>query len=211
MPRELELLDPSPGERPGLKPDCERCCGLCCVAPAFSVSPDFAIDKRPGEPCPNLTEEFRCGIHDRLRAEGFRGCVAYDCFGAGQKVTQVTFHGQDWRQSPEIAAQMFEVFGVVRQLHALLVYLDQALELRPARPLHGELRLKREEIAGYSGGSPEALLRLDVASHRKDVNDLLLRVSGLVRDPSRRSESGDTDDEQGACGPMSLGTVSRLN
>ena len=166
---------------PGLKPDCERCCGLCCVAPAFAVSPDFAINKGPGEPCPNLTREFRCGIHDHLRVEGFQGCVAYDCFGAGQKVTQVTFNGQDWRQSPRIAGQMFEVFGDMRQLHALLVYLSEALTLRPARPLYGELRLKRDELEGYSRDSPDALMRLDVAMHKREVNNLLLRVSDLVR------------------------------
>jgi hypothetical protein len=181
MPRELELLDPSPERHPDLRPDCEHCCGLCCVAPAFAVSPDFAIDKRAGEPCPNLTEDFRCGIHDRLRAEGFRGCVAYDCFGAGQKVTQVTFNGAHWRESPRIAAQMFEVFGVMRQLHTLLVYLSQALTLQPARLLYGELRLKLEELEGYSRESPEALVGLDVASHKAEVNNLLLRVSDLVR------------------------------
>jgi hypothetical protein len=147
------------------------------------VSPDFAIDKGPGEPCPNLTKEFRCGIHDRLRVEGFRGCVAYDCFGAGQKVTHVTFNGQDWRQSPHLAAQMFEVFGIMRQLHALLVYLSEALTLRPAQPLYGELRLKLDELEGYSRGSAEGLTRLDIAAHKKEVNDLLLRVSDLVRAP----------------------------
>jgi len=180
MRRDLELLDPSP-EHPGLKPDCERCCGLCCVAPAFSASPDFAINKGAGQPCPNLTEEFRCSIHVRLRAEGFRGCVAYDCFGAGQKVTQVTFKGQDWRRSPQIAAQMFEVYGVMRQLHALLMYLSEALKLPPARPLHGELRRALEELEGHSRESPDALLKLDVASHKAAVNDLLRRVGDLVR------------------------------
>jgi len=181
MSRELELPGPSPEEHPGLKPDCERCCGLCCVAPAFSVSPDFAIDKAAGKPCPNLTREFRCGIHNRLRVEGFGGCVAYDCFGAGQKVTQVTFNGRDWRESPRFAVQMFEVFGVMRQLHTLLMYLRQALTLRPALPLYGELRRKLEELEVSSRESPEALMRLDVASHRREVNDLLLRVSDLVR------------------------------
>jgi hypothetical protein len=164
-----------------LRADCERCCGLCCVAPAFFASEDFAIDKRPGQPCPNLTREFRCSIHDRLRAHGFRGCVAYDCFGAGQKVTQVTYGGQDWQQSPQIAVQMFEVFEVMRQLHALLFYLNEALKLQAARSLHGELRLRLQELEAHSQESPDALLRLDVASHKAAVNDLLLRVSDLVR------------------------------
>jgi hypothetical protein len=179
--RELEVLIPSPQEHSDLKPDCERCCALCCVAPAFAVSPDFAIDKGPGEPCPNLTREFRCGIHDRLRAEGFRGCVAYDCFGAGQKVTQVTFQGQDWRRSPHLAGQMFEAFGVMRQLHSLLVYLGEALALRAAQPLHGEIRRKLEEIGSCSLDSHEALIRVDVVAQKAEVNDLLLRVGELVR------------------------------
>ena len=76
---------------------------------------------------------------------------------------------------------MFEVFGVMRQLHTLLMYLSQALTLPPAQPLYGELRLKLQEIEGYSEESPDALLRLDVASHKEEVNDLLLRVSDLVR------------------------------
>jgi uncharacterized protein YjbI with pentapeptide repeats len=76
-----------------LRADCERCFGLCCVAPAFSASADFAIDKDAGCPCPNLQADFRCAIHDRLRQRGFAGCTVYDCFGAGQKVAQVTFGG----------------------------------------------------------------------------------------------------------------------
>lgn len=171
MPRELELL----------KPDCERCCGLCCVAPAFAASPDFALDKGPGQPCPNLASDFRCRIHDRLRAEGFRGCVAYDCFGAGQKVTQVTFQGQDWRRSPHIAAQMFQAYGVMRQLHALLRYLAEALTLKSAEPLYRDLRRKLEEVERYSLDTPEALVRVDVSGLKAEVNELLLRVSDLVR------------------------------
>ena len=181
MTRNLDLLDPFPEGQLELKPDCERCCGLCCVAPAFSASADFAIDKPSGRPCPHLSMGFRCSIHDRLRAEGFRGCVAYDCFGAGQKVTQLTFGGQDWRRSPQLAKQMFDVFGVMRQLHALLVYLREAAQLRPARPLDDELRRKLEELEGYSRQSPDVLMGIDVASQKAEVNELLLRVSDLVR------------------------------
>ena len=58
----------------------------------------------------------------------------YDCFGAGQQVSQVTFGGRDWRQTPHAAKQMFEVFPVMRQLHELLWYLTAALAMPPARP-----------------------------------------------------------------------------
>jgi hypothetical protein len=58
------------------------------VAPAFSASADFAIDKKAGQPCPNLQADFRCGVHSQLRQRGFTGCAVFDCFGAGQYVSQ---------------------------------------------------------------------------------------------------------------------------
>jgi len=70
----------SGGHRSSLRADCERCFGLCCVAPAFSASADFAIDKDAGQACPNLQSDFRCGIHAHLRPQGFPGCAVYDCF-----------------------------------------------------------------------------------------------------------------------------------
>lgn len=166
---------------PELKPDCEKCCGLCCVAPAFAASSDFAINKPPGKPCPNLTTDFRCSIHERLRPEGFPGCIAYDCFGAGQKVTQLTFEGQTWRSSPKIAGQMFEVFGVMQQLHSMLRYLSEAIEMEPARPLFAELQAKFKKIEALSGGSPQSLSIVDLPAQRREVDDLLLRVGELVR------------------------------
>lgn len=89
-----------------MQADCENCFGLCCVALPFAASTDFAIDKAAGSPCRNLQSNFRCGIHNSLRQRGFRGCTVYDCFGAGQKVSQTTFNGIDWREAPESADQM---------------------------------------------------------------------------------------------------------
>jgi len=122
-----------------LRADCEHCFGLCCVVPAFSVSADFAIDKAAGQPCPNLQADFRCGIHSQLRQTGFSGCTVYDCFGAGQKVSQLTFGGQDWRDDGNVERRMFAVFPVMRQLHELLWYLAQARTLAPARSLHARI------------------------------------------------------------------------
>src|SRR3954464_12781062 len=86
-----------------LKADCASCAGLCCVAPAFAKSSDFAINKAAGRPCPNLGGEFRCGIRERLEDEGFHGGVVFDCFGAGQRISQETFgSGQDWKSAPEM-------------------------------------------------------------------------------------------------------------
>ncbi|WP_435849439.1 pentapeptide repeat-containing protein [Streptomyces tibetensis] len=169
-------------EQAELRGDCERCFGLCCVALPFAASADFAVDKAAGTPCRNLLEDHRCGIHARLRQKGFTGCTVYDCFGAGQQVSQITFGGQDWRTGPpERARHMFDVFPVVRQLHELLWYLTEALTLPAARPVHAELREALEKTEELTGGTPEELAALDVAAHRQEVNVLLLRTSELAR------------------------------
>ncbi|MEV0634846.1 pentapeptide repeat-containing protein [Streptomyces sp. NPDC050619] len=166
----------------GLRGDCEQCFGLCCVALPFAASADFAIDKKAGKPCPNLRGDHRCGIHAKLREKGFNGCTVYDCFGAGQKVSQITFGGRDWRTSPpEQARHMAEVFPVVRQLHELLWYLNEALTLPAARPVHDGLRRALDETERLTHKTPEELGALDVAAHRQEVNVLLLKTSELAR------------------------------
>jgi uncharacterized protein YjbI with pentapeptide repeats len=185
---------------PDLAADCTRCFGLCCVAPGFTRSADFAISKPAGQPCPNLQPDFRCSIHDRLRPRGFGGCAVYDCFGAGQQVAQVTFGGRDWRQEPELATQMFDVFAIVRQLHELLWYLSEALAMPPARPLHGELRAALQETERLAGASPDALAALDVSAHRRDVNALLLGASELAR-----AGAGRTGADPDGAGPDGAG------
>ncbi|KUL77919.1 oxetanocin A resistance protein [Streptomyces sp. NRRL WC-3605] len=171
-----------PGALAELRGDCANCFGLCCVALPFSASADFAVDKAAGTPCRNLLDDHRCGIHARLRDTGFNGCTVYDCFGAGQKVSQVTFGGEDWRRGPaDRARKMSDVFPVVRQLHELLWYLTEALSLPAARPLRADLRALVEATETLTLGTPEDLAALDVAAHRQRVNVLLLRTSELAR------------------------------
>ncbi|MDV7217027.1 pentapeptide repeat-containing protein [Streptomyces prunicolor] len=168
--------------RSDLRGDCARCFGLCCVALPFAVSADFASDKAAGTPCPNLQGDHRCGIHAKLRPKGFTGCTVYDCFGAGQHVSQVTFAGQDWRTAPrEQARRMFEIFPVVRQLHELLRHLTEALTLPAAGPIHPDLRRALARTEDLTHGTPEELGALDVGAHRQEVGELLLRTSELVR------------------------------
>ncbi|HEX5440078.1 MAG TPA: pentapeptide repeat-containing protein [Ktedonobacterales bacterium] len=164
-----------------LRADCAHCFALCCVAPTFAVSADFAINKKAGKACPNLQPGFRCGVHTQLRQQGFRGCAVYDCFGAGQKVSQVTFGGRDWRRNPQTAAQMFRVFSVMRSLHELLWYLSEARALHAAAPLHDALERALAETERLTHGSADELAQLDLAAHGREVNGLLLRASELAR------------------------------
>jgi hypothetical protein len=146
----------------------------------------------------------------------------YDCFGAGQKVSQVSFGGQDWRQDPGIAAQMFEVFPIMRQLHELLWYLaealalhqtlnpgvdqarDQALHqardqaLEPSGQLQVELARAFAETQRLTASTPQALGELDVAGRRDSVNGLLLQTSELVRAAAGHPVRDPGKDRRGA-------------
>jgi uncharacterized protein YjbI with pentapeptide repeats len=174
-----------------LRGDCGRCFGLCCVVPGFSASADFPVDKPAGRPCLNLAESFRCSVHDELRPRGFVGCTVYDCFGAGQQVSQVVFGRRDWRTTPEIAEPMFRVFKVVRELHELLWYLGEALKLEEAHSFHRDLETARNRIESVTGSGPDTLLGLDVSQHWHDVNALLAGASEAARGKGRNLKGAD--------------------
>lgn len=168
-------------QKSDLRADCANCFALCCVAPAFTRSADFAIDKSAGSPCPNLAPDFRCGVHTQLRQKGFRGCTVYDCFGAGQKVAQVSYLGVNWKNSPGRAREMFDVFTTMRHLHELLWYLTEALANPAALELHGELRRLFDETERSTREPVPNILAIDVDARRAAVNALLLQTSELAR------------------------------
>jgi uncharacterized protein YjbI with pentapeptide repeats len=171
----------SEGRRAHLRADCARCFALCCVAPPFAASADFAIDKPAGTPCANLLADFHCSIHDQLRQRGFPGCTVFDCFGAGQQVAQVTFGGRDWRRNPSLADRMFDVFAVMRSLHELLWYLDEAMALPRAGALRDRIRAEIGRIEAVTGADPDEVAQTDVSEYRRNANVLLLEASSLTR------------------------------
>ncbi|SER04635.1 Uncharacterized protein YjbI, contains pentapeptide repeats [Lentzea xinjiangensis] len=168
-----------------LRGDCASCFGLCCVALPFAKSADFAVTKDAGTPCRNLLADHRCGIHDRLRPQGFAGCTVYDCFGAGQRVSQTVFGGVDWRTGER--QKMFAVFPVVRQLHELLWYLAEARRLDP----HDDLTTAYAEVERHTVGVADDILALDVAEIRAKVNVLLLRTSERLRTGGKSYRNAD--------------------
>ncbi|WP_158965791.1 hypothetical protein [Chachezhania sediminis] len=135
-----------------LKTDCSKCAALCCLALAFDKGRDFAFDKNPGEPCRNLSGHS-CAIHDRLEQEGFRGCVAYDCMGAGNRVVQEVFGGLTWRDEPRLARVMTEAFAAMREMHRRIDMLRVAGTF-PLQPPEDQARrefLARLEQHRWSG------------------------------------------------------------
>ncbi|MFS0858586.1 pentapeptide repeat-containing protein [Paenibacillus taichungensis] len=164
-----------------LSADCEQCFGLCCVALPYGKSSDFAFDKSSGTPCSNLRTDNRCGIHTQLRQKGFKGCTVYDCFGAGQKLSQITYAGKDWRNHPETAAEMFDCLPVMKQLHEMMSYTNEMLQLPETSSIHAALKDVYRETERLTELEPSAILRLDIPSHRAVVNELLVQASEMVR------------------------------
>ncbi|WP_409292592.1 pentapeptide repeat-containing protein [Peribacillus sp. SCS-37] len=173
-----------------LQSGCENCFGLCCTALPFAKSADFAFDKNSGTPCPNLDEEYRCRIHRNLREEGFRGCTVYECFGAGQKVSEVIFKGESWIDQPQVSGLMFDVFPVVQHLHEMLLYLHEARGLSVTLPIHRELDAAMEKTEELTRMEPADIVGLDLQSHRSLINDLLLQTSEWVRKGRSTAASG---------------------
>ncbi|MGM7635357.1 pentapeptide repeat-containing protein [Bacillus sp. Hm123] len=161
--------------------DCTNCFGLCCTALNIAASNDFAINKAAGTPCPNLQEDFRCKIHKNLREQGFKGCTVFDCLGAGQQVSQVTFKGQSWREHPEIAEKMFQVFPVMEQLYEMMAFLAEALTYEVSNSLRDRLNKQLEHIQSMTDMEVDRLLSLDMIMCRFPVNELLLETSEYVR------------------------------
>lgn len=164
-----------------LSADCTNCFGLCCVALPYAKSSDFAFDKEGGVPCRNLRDDYRCEIHNKLRTKGLRGCTVYECFGAGQKVSQSTYEGNDWRGDSELANEMFQVFPVMQQLFEMLYYINEALSRKEAQSLYHELKNVYDDTERLTNLEANMILFLDVPSHRAKVNALLLKTSELVR------------------------------
>ncbi|MEL4358496.1 MULTISPECIES: pentapeptide repeat-containing protein [unclassified Luteococcus] len=166
--------------------DCANCVGLCCVALSRSRAGGFGADIPAGTPCHHLRPDNLCQIHSRLRDEGWPACTVFDCFGAGQQVTQLTFGGDaDWRRDPETAASVFGAFGVMRHLMEMLRLLTEARELArdelgpPVRELTDEVQaLTRLDAAGLG--------RVDMAALRGRVGPLLAAVSEQYRAPAPR-------------------------
>lgn len=151
------------------------------MAPAFTKSSDFAIDKPHGTPCPNLREDCSCAIHPQLRERGFRGCQVFECFGAGQRISQGTFDGVSWRQAPATAAGMFAAFGIARQLHEVLAYLREAAEWPVDDTLRAQLEHQFAVIDAACGLQAAELAAVDVEALRGPASLLLRSASRAAR------------------------------
>jgi len=161
-----------------LKPDCQKCAALCCVALAFDKGEMFAFDKPAGVACKHLKGSL-CGIHDQLEARGLSGCTQYHCDGAGQRVVQEVFDGQSWQDTPALFTPMMDAFAQMRQVHALMALLDTAKPL----PLPLPLETERETLVALlspAAWTCESLAQFERSHLPKTVRAFLRSLKAFV-------------------------------
>ena len=178
---------------PVLQSDCSSCFGLCCVLLPFSASSGFGIDKAGGTPCHHLTSGDGCGIHDTLRADGWPGCTVFECFGAGQQVSQVTYSGVTWRDQDNLG-EMAAVLSVMRLLHEMLVHLEEVGRRSP----DPEAEAASRAITALTAAEPDTLLALQIDALRAEVGELLAAASRRVRRPWPQAADLSRADRAGA-------------
>ena len=118
------------GRAAALTADCSACTGLCCVLLPYRRDDGFGADKPGQVPCRNLLADDRCGIHADLVEKGWSGCATFECFGAGQHLTAVTYGGRSWREVEDLG-EMAAVLSAQRLLHEMLLHLEEVERRSP--------------------------------------------------------------------------------
>lgn len=165
-----------------IKADCSKCSGLCCIALFFSKMDGFPQDKEAGKPCINLNKDYYCKIHGELKNCKMRGCIGYDCFGAGQHVTSVIYKGETWQTIKGKSQEIFDVFVVVFHLYQIRYFLVESRTIVLAKELWkviDELIDENKRLCNYS---PKDILNIDVDSYRDKVNIILKKVCSLIKE-----------------------------
>ncbi|WP_246098303.1 pentapeptide repeat-containing protein [Rhodococcus spelaei] len=136
-------------------------------------------------------------MHEGLRSRGFRGCTVFDCFGAGQVVSQRLFSGHSWRERPDTQQPMFSAFKIMKQLHEMLWYLSEA-QVRTYDPdAAQDARELASVITALTRDSLAELFSVDVDALHTAVRAILIEVSEEVR-ASYFAEVGHLDPSLGA-------------
>ncbi|CAI9412340.1 pentapeptide repeat-containing protein [Nocardioides sp. T2.26MG-1] len=162
-----------------LAADCSRCHALCCVLLPYRRDGGFGADKPGGVACHHLREDDRCGIHTDLRERGWPGCVVFDCFGAGQHMTEVTYGGASWRHQEDLG-EMGAVLSVLRLVQEMLLHLAE-VAVRSPNPAADDLG---ERLMTMRDGTPVEILTADLDELQEECGDVLARASRRLREPA---------------------------
>ncbi|WP_195270104.1 pentapeptide repeat-containing protein [Eubacterium sp. 1001713B170207_170306_E7] len=121
--------------------------------------------------------------------------MAYDCVGAGQKVTQTIYQGKTWQDKGTRANEVYLVFLAVYRLHQMLWYLTEAATLIPAADIRRAVETVIQDLDRLTRQTPEMLLKVNLDECRDRTNQLLKEawhsVQKTQKVPARDKKSPD--------------------
>lgn len=153
--------------------DCSRCSGLCCIALYCFQSDGFPQNKSIGKPCINLMSDFKCRIHNDLESMGMKGCIGYDCFGAGQYLTEEVYGGLTWKTQPERTKEICDLFVFMYRIFQLRFFLYESEKLTSSEKLLPEINQLLQENDAMSKFSIKEMLQYPIDSYQDKVNYVL--------------------------------------
>ncbi|MGL5615254.1 MAG: pentapeptide repeat-containing protein [Sarcina sp.] len=162
------------------KIDCFKCSGLCCTALFFSKIDGFPENKVAGKPCSSLKNDYSCSIHKDLEKRNMKGCMGYDCFGAGQFVTEKVYKGESWRTLKNKSEEFFNTFTIAFQFYQVSYYLEEARIIAVAKEFHEDIDKLIKENEFFYDSNPEDIIAFDIEKYREKANVILKRVSKSV-------------------------------
>lgn len=170
--------------------NCKECSGLCCVALYFSKLDGFPENKKAGKPCINLNNSnYTCEVYAQLESKHLKGCLAYDCFGAGQKVTQESKSKGTWNTNNTIKQDIFKTFEINQLLNQILWYLLEAYTICDESEMNRIKQLIKENSI-LTKKEPHELLVSDIETYRNEVNVELKQLTyELAKKSNRKIES----------------------
>lgn len=148
-----------------LKSDCSRCAALCCVAYEFTPEDGFAFSKPVNTRCRFLRQDHRCSIYSQREAQGLHACASYECYGAGQWITE--------RFTRLERPALLERFRQVRSMNEVLAAISLGLQHICDDVVRVQLVTLRDEL--------ETLRADSVGDSRSRVSALRRRALELMR------------------------------
>ncbi len=160
------------------------------MLPAFYAVQGFGFDKPAHTACRHLTRERRCAIHPDLAARGFAGCMSFDCFGAGQRVTQALLAGGDWPASAAAADELARAYDACLALHRLMALLVTA-QTASRFALDDRIRAQLARLDALCGSAAALAGELDLPALEKETLALAREALRLGR--ARPEQGAETE------------------
>ena len=182
-------------DRKDLQIQCEHCYGLCCRALYFSKMDGFPENKPAGKACSYLCADSCCSIYSQLDEKHLKGCMTYDCFGAGQHMSAWLKQQNIYVIDQQMDAAVMESFHKLMKLHQQLWYFKQALALIEEQQLNFETGAEGNLLEALLRKEPQKITHQNIEMTHDAVNTILKRVSVDIQ----KKYAGETRITSGSC------------